>query len=77
MPHADDASCGTAWRPCENDKPGVEPADGDEAGFAVVLAVVGAGEMQTGKRFVGAQKIQAARLLRPQTFCRVACDPHE
>jgi hypothetical protein len=57
VPHADDAPCGAAWRPCEDDKPGVKPTGGDEARLAIVLAVVCASEMRACKDFFGAEQV--------------------
>lgn len=76
MPHADDAPCGTAGRPCEDDKPSVKPASGDEAGLAVVLAVICASEVRPDKHFASAQHVEAALLQSPLTLRRVASDSH-
>ena len=57
MPHADDAPCGAARRPCEDDKPSVKPAGRDEARLTVVLAVVRASEMRAGKDIFGAEQV--------------------
>lgn len=65
MPHADDAPCGTTGRPCEDNKPRVQPASGDEARFAVVLAVIYASEVRSGKHFDGTQHVQAAFVQSP------------
>jgi hypothetical protein len=57
VPHADDAPCGAARRPCENDKSRVKPTGGDETRLAIVLAVVYASEMRAGKDFFGAEQV--------------------
>ena len=76
MPHADDAPCGTAGRPCENDKPRVKPTSGDEARFTVVLAVIYASEVRPSKHFIGAQHVEAALVQSPIAPGWVACDSH-
>ena len=76
MPHADDAPCGTAGRPCENDKPRVKPTSGDEARFTVVLAVIYASEVRPSKHFIGAQHVEAALVQSPIALGWVACDSH-
>ena len=76
MPHADDAPCGTAGCPCENDKSRIEPASTDEARLAVVLTVIYASEVRPSKHFVCAQHVQAAFVQSPFALRRVACDSH-
>jgi len=51
VPHADDAPCNPARCPCEYDKTRIKPTDCNEAGLAVILAVVYAGEVWSGKGF--------------------------
>ncbi len=77
MPHADDASCGAARRPCEDNEPCVKPASGDEARLAVVLAVVCAGEVLPSKHFIGAQHVEAALVQSHFALGWVACDSHD
>jgi len=62
VPHADDAPCGAARRPCENDKSSVKPTGGDEARLAIVLAIVRASEMLAGEDVLGAEQVQATLL---------------
>jgi len=76
MPHADDASCGAAGRPCEDDEPSVEPAGGDEARLAIVLAVIHASEVRPGRHFAGAQHVEAAIVQGLGAFDSVASDSH-
>jgi hypothetical protein len=57
VPHADDAPCGAARRPCKNDKSSVKPTGGDETRLAIVLAVVCSSEMRAGKDFFGAEQV--------------------
>jgi hypothetical protein len=57
VPHADDAPCSAARRPCEDDKPSVKPASSDETRLTVVLAVVYASEMRAGKHVFGAEQV--------------------
>ena len=77
MPHADDAPCGTAGRPCENDEPGVKPAGSDEPRLAIVLAVVYASEVRPSKHFIGAQHVEAALMQSQFALGWVACDSHD
>src|SRR6185312_16025022 len=76
MPHTDDASCDAARRPCEHDKPRIEPTRCDEARLAVVLAIICAREVRPGKNFLCSAHVQTALLQCPFAFCRVAGDPH-
>ena len=76
IPHTDDAPCGTAGRPCEDDKPSVKPASSDEARLTVVLAVVEASEVLPSKHFIGAQHVEAALVQSPIALGWVACDSH-
>jgi hypothetical protein len=57
VPHADDAPCGAARRPCENDKSSVKPTGGDETRLTIVLAIVCASEMRAGKDLFGAEQV--------------------
>jgi len=77
MPHADDAPCGTAGRPCENDEPCVKPAGSDEPRLAIVLAVVYASEVRPSKHFIGAQHVEAALMQSQFALGWVACDSHD
>ena len=76
MPHADDAPCGTAGRPCENDEPCVKPAGSDEPRLAIVLAVVYASEVRPSKHFIGEQHVEAALMQSQFALGWVACDSH-
>jgi hypothetical protein len=76
VPHADDASCNAAWRPCENYKPRIEPTNGNESRLAVVFAVIRAGEMRSGKNLSSANQIQSALLQGPIALLGIAGDSH-
>lgn len=76
VPHADDASCNAARRPCENHKSRVEPTDGNESRLAVVFSVIRAGEMRPGKNLSGANQIQSALLQGPIALLGAAGDSH-
>src|SRR5579875_2546283 len=69
MPHTDDASCGAARRPCEHDKPGIDPPRRDEARLAVVLPIICASEVRPGKDFLCSSHVQTTFLQRPFAFC--------
>ena len=76
MPHADDAPCGAAGRPCKDNEPRIKPASGDESGLAVVLAIICASEMQPSEHFVSAQHVEAALMQSPLALGWIACDAH-
>jgi len=76
MPHADDSSSCSAWRPSHDREPGIQPSDGYESRLAVIVPLVRAGEMRPGKDLTGATHVQAAILQRSQPLLSVAGDPY-
>ena len=76
IPHADDASCDAARRPCEDNKSGIKPPRRDGARLAVVSAIICASEVRPGKNLLRSTHVQAAFLQSPFSFCRITGDSH-
>jgi hypothetical protein len=77
MPHANDSSGSTTWRPNEYDQLRIEPADSSEPGLSVVKAIVDACEVITGEDLFGPAHIEPPLLQRALPFRGIASDAHE
>jgi len=76
MPHADDASSCSAWRPSHDHKPRIQPSDCDESRLAIITPLVRASEMWAGKDLPGTAHVQPALLQRQQPLLAVAGNTH-
>lgn len=76
VPHADDASCNAARRPCEYDQAAVQPAGRDVARLAVVTPIVCTREVWTREYFGRAPHVEATFPQCPLPLGLIAGDAH-
>jgi hypothetical protein len=77
MPHANDSSGSTTWRPNEYDQFRIEPAHRSESGLSVVKAIVDPREVIPGEDLFGPAHIESPLLQRALPLGGIASDAHD
>jgi hypothetical protein len=76
MPLADDPAGRPPRRPDEHHQARVKPPGRDVTALAVIVAIVGARQMQSGEHFPGPTHVQSPLVQRLQPLCGVTGDAH-